>query len=139
MISTTKAVGQSESPGHLAPAAAAVMSWRSGIVILLAMIGACRGPNETAGKEQDKATAAALGQRYSGSGPNQRIGEARDRAVSARKEADEAAAKALSAKGDEIKRQADVEAASLDEQSRAIRDAADKRAAALKEANTEAR
>jgi hypothetical protein len=29
------------------------------------MIGACRGPNETAGKEQDKATAAALGQRYS--------------------------------------------------------------------------
>lgn len=73
------------------------------------------------------------------SGPNQRIGEARDRAVSARKEADKAAAKALSAKGDEIKRQADVEAASLDEQSRAIRDAADKRAAALKEANTEAR
>jgi hypothetical protein len=115
------------------------MSWHSGVVIFLAMIVACNGPNETAGKEQDKAAAAALGQAYSGSGPNQRIGEAKDRAVSARKEADEAAAKALSAKGDEIKRQADVEAASLDEQSRAIRDAANKRAAALKEAGTEAK
>jgi hypothetical protein len=97
------------------------------------MLAACNGPNQTAGKEQDKATAAALGEPYTGSGPNERIGAAQDRAVTARRNAKDAAAEALSAKGNDIKRQADVEAATLDEQSRAVRDAADKRAAALDE------
>lgn len=134
----TNAIGQFPRREQLANAVEAAPRWRNGLVVLIAMVTACNGPNERAGKEQDKATAAALGQPYSGSGPNQRIGEAKDRAVNAHKEADEAAANALSAKGDEIKRQADVQAASLDEQSREIRDAADKRAAALKEqANTE--
>ena len=100
-------------------------------VVLVATIAACNGPNETAGKEQDKATAAALWTPYIGSGPNQRVGEAKDRAVAARNDAKEAAANALRAQGDNIKRQADADAAGLDEQSRAIREAANKKAAAL--------
>lgn len=107
--------------------------WRLGCLVALATLAACDGANETTGKEQDKAAAAALGQPYTGSGPNERIGEAKDRAVAARQDAKDAAADALKAQGANIQRQAEADAAGLDEQSRAIREAADKKAAALDE------
>lgn len=107
------------------------LGWPLGCLAVLAALSSCDGPNQKAGKDQDKAAAAAQGQPYTGSGPNERIGEAQDRAVAARQDAKNAAANALKAQGDNIQRQADAEAATLDEKSRALRDAADKQAAAL--------
>lgn len=53
------------------------------MVLCCAGLAACRGPNEQAGREQDKSAAELRGETYSGSGPDQRIGEASDRAVAA--------------------------------------------------------
>ena len=113
--------------------------WPLGCLAVLAALSSCDGPNQNAGKDQDKAAAAAQGQPYTGSGPNERIGKAKDRAVAAGQDAKKAAAIALRAQGDNIKRQADVEAATLDENSRALRDAANKQAAALDEEASAAR
>src|SRR3546814_1697779 len=56
---------------------------------------ACNGPNQEADREQDKASATARGEPYSGSGPNERIGEVRDRAAAAEQNVRDAAADAL--------------------------------------------
>ena len=106
-----------------------------GIVALTA----CSGPNEKAGREQDKAAATAQGQAYTGEGPNQRIGEARDRASAAEQNVRDAEADALKAEGRNLQRQAEIGAARLDEKSRAIREAANKQAEDLNRKANEAR
>jgi hypothetical protein len=106
---------------------------RVGALALFSIVAltACNGPNQEAGREQDKASATARGEPYSGSGPNERIGEVRDRAAAAEQNVRDAAADALKAQGRNLERQADINATRLDEQARSIRDAADKRADAL--------
>jgi hypothetical protein len=102
------------------------------IIASVALIG-CDGPNEQAGREKDKAEATAAGQNYTGTGPNERIGEAEDRAANALRHERDAAADAIEAQGETIQRQADVTADRLSEEAKAIREAADKQADALKE------
>lgn len=101
------------------------------MVLCCTGLAACRGPNEQAGREQDKSAAELRGETYSGSGPNQRIGEASDRAVAADQKLRTAQGKVLEAQGLKIQRGADVDAARLDEQSRAIRNAAQANASVL--------
>ena len=97
----------------------------------VALAAACNGPHEQAGRDQDKSAAQSRGERYSGSGPNQRLGQAQDRADDADRRLRDANGEVLKAQGHEIRRHADVDATRLDEQSRAIRDAANVRARAL--------
>ena len=106
---------------------------RLSALTLLGLIAltSCSGPNEKAGREQDKAAATAQGQAYTGDGPNQRIGEARDRATAAEQNVKDAEADAFKAEGRNLQRQAEVGAARLDEKSRAIRESADKQAEEL--------
>ena len=75
---------------------------------------------------------AAGGPTHRGGGPNERIGRAQDREVAAREEARDAAAASLTAQGKQIKREADVEATRLDEQSKALHEAPNENAAALR-------
>src|SRR3546814_11076425 len=79
---------------------------------------ACNGPNQEAGREQDKASATARGEPYSGSGPNERIGEVRDRAAAAEQNVRDAAADALKAQGRNLERQADINATRRSEERR---------------------
>lgn len=94
-------------------------------------LAGCHGPAEKAGKDQDKAEAAASGQAYSGDGPNQRLGRARDKVEAAAEDAREADAKALKQQGARIKTQADVAADRLEDQAKAIRKGADRQADAI--------
>jgi len=96
-----------------------------------AALGACNGPHEQAGRDQDKSAAQSRGEPYRGSGPNQRLGQAQDRADDADRQLRDANGEVLKAQGREIRRNADVDATRLDEQSRAIRDAANVRARAV--------
>ena len=108
------------------------------VITLLGIVAltSCGGPNEKAGREQDKAAATAQGQAYKGDGPNERIGEAQDRASAAAQNVKDAQADALKAEGRNLQRQAEVGAARLDEKSRAIRESADSQAVDLnKKAN----
>lgn len=97
------------------------------------LLAACDGPNEKAGKERDKAAAAATGRPYSGTGPGEQIGEAQDRAADAANDARKAQASALRGQAHAIKTDADVEADRLEQQAEAIRDRAKDRAAPLEE------
>src|SRR3546814_1010893 len=76
---------------------------RVGALALFSIVAltACNGPNQEAGREQDKASATARGEPYSGSGPNERLGEVRDRAAAAEKNVRDAAADALKAQRSE--------------------------------------
>src|SRR3546814_7867248 len=74
---------------------------RVGALALFSIVAltACNGPNQKAGREQDKASATARGEPYSGSGPNERVGEVRDRAAAAEQNVRDAAADAITAQG----------------------------------------
>ena len=96
-----------------------------------AALAACNGPHEQAGRDQDKSAAQSRGEPYRGSGPNQRLGQAQDRADDADRRLRDANGEVLKAQGREIRRHAEVDATRLDEQSRAIRDAANVRARAV--------
>src|SRR3546814_20832256 len=76
---------------------------------------ACNGPNQEAGREQDKASATARGEPYSGSGPNERLVEVRDRAAAAEQNVRDAAADALKEQGRNLERQAKINATRPDE------------------------
>jgi len=89
----------------------------------LAALGACDGPNEKAGRDADRAAAAAAGQNQTHEGPNERLGEARDRVERADTKATDAAADALERQGDAMRTKADLEADRLDEQARRLREA----------------
>lgn len=88
---------------------------------LLASLAGCDGPNEKAGREADRAAAAARGVSMSGEGANELIGEAQDRAESAALKAREGRADALEDKADQLRSEADAEAEKLDQEARAIR------------------
>jgi len=98
--------------------------WFRETLIILAVLGlaSCDGPHEKAGRETDRAAAAANGQGPIGDGPNERLGEAQDRAETAAREAQEARATAFEKRADQIRREADARAEPLDEQARAIRE-----------------
>lgn len=87
----------------------------------MVLVGACDGPKEQAGRERDRREAAAAGQNITGQGSNERLGEAQDRVDRADREARDAAAAALESRGDQLRRQADIEADKLDAQARAVR------------------
>lgn len=89
--------------------------------LILALLGACEGPNEKAGREKDRSAAVAAGQNFTGEGPNQRLGEAQDRVETADRNARDAAAAALESRGDQLRGQADIEADRLDKEARAVR------------------
>ena len=97
------------------------------IILVVAALAGCDGPRQKTGAAQDKAAAAAQGLPYRGDGPNERVGEAEDRSDAAARDARKVAADALHSEADAIRKQADVPAAKLDEQSRALRQAADQR------------
>src|SRR3546814_15905682 len=69
---------------------------RGGALALFSIVAltACNGPNQQAGREQDKASATDRGEPYRGSGPNERIGEVRDRRAAAEQTVRDAAAEA---------------------------------------------
>src|SRR3546814_17218019 len=73
---------------------------RGGALALFSIVAltACNGPNQEAGRAQDKASAHARGEPYNGSGPNERIGEVRDRGAAAKKNVLDAAAEPLKAR-----------------------------------------
>ena len=97
------------------------------------LLAGCDGSKEKAGRDQDKAAAAAAGVPYDGNGPNEQIGKAEDRVVDAAKDAREAQATALRGQAHTIKAEADVQADRLEQQARAIREQAKKRAAPLEQ------
>lgn len=103
------------------------------IALVISSIGlaSCHGPSEQAGRDADRAEASQSGVPYGGSGPNERIGAAQDRAAASERHVREAASKALEAQGQNVRSQAEVQATRMDEQTRALREAADRRAAAL--------
>jgi hypothetical protein len=107
---------------------------KSPYAVLIALLGlaACDGPNEKAGKEQDRAAATAAGVDYKGSGPAERAGEVQDNADNAARDAKEAETKAIDAKARNIQKQADVAAEKLEAEADAVRDAAKKQADGLK-------
>ncbi len=88
----------------------------------MVLIGACDGPKEQAGRERDRAEAAAAGRNITGQGPNQQLGEAQDRVDRADRKAKDAQAAALESRGDQVRKQADIEADKLDDQARTVRD-----------------
>jgi hypothetical protein len=85
-------------------------------------LGACDGPNEQAGRERDRADAIAAGQNVTDEGPNERLGEAQDRLETADRKAKDSAADALESRGEQLRKQADIEADKLDAQARVVRD-----------------
>ena len=89
--------------------------------LFISALAACNGPNQQAGRERDRADAAAAGINVTGEGPNERLGQAQDRVDSADRKEKDAAARALESRGDQLRKQADVEADKLDEQARAVR------------------
>ena len=91
-------------------------------IALLTALSACSGPNQKAGREQDRVDATAAGVNLTGEGPNERLGEAQDRVEAADRKAKEATARALQARGEQLRKSADVEADKLDTQAKAIRD-----------------
>jgi len=95
---------------------------RVAIAALIAL-SACDGAHEKAGRDADRAAAAAAGQNQTGEGPNERLGEAQDRVERADAKAVEARADALERQGDQLRSQADLAADRLDEQARSLRDA----------------
>lgn len=103
------------------------------LLVTAILLAGCNGPNETAGKEKDKAAAAAAGQPYQGDGPNEKIGEAQDRASDAAKDARNAEARSLHKQARKVKADADVEADRLEQQAKAIRAQAKARAVPLEE------
>jgi hypothetical protein len=101
------------------------------LLVGIALLAGCDGPHQKAGAAQDKAVAAAQGRPYGGDGPNERVGRAQDRSDTADRDARKGAADALRTEANAIRRKADVPAARLDEQSRALRQVADQRGDAL--------
>lgn len=82
---------------------------------------ACEGPNERAGREQDRALTANSSTPVSGEGPNQRLGEAQDEADRADAKARAAKADALESEADRLHSQADIAADRLEAQAKAVR------------------
>jgi hypothetical protein len=101
------------------------------VIIAAAVLAGCDGPHQKAGAAQDEAAAAAQGQPYRGEGPNERVGAAQDRSDTAARSARKDAAEALHTEADAVRRQADVPATRLDEQSQALRKEAGRRGDAL--------
>jgi hypothetical protein len=90
-------------------------------VLCLCSLPACEGPKESAGREQDRAMAANSSVPLSGTGPNQRLGEAQDRADRAEAKARDAKADALESEADRLRTQADIAADRLDAQAKTVR------------------
>lgn len=103
------------------------------LLLVPGLLAGCDGPNEKAGKEKDKAAAAAAGVPYRGNGPNEQLGEAQDRAADAATGARRAEAVSLRKQARTVKADADVQADRLEQQARAIRAEAKERAAPLEE------
>lgn len=101
------------------------------VLVTLASLTACDGPAEKAGKDRDKAAAAANGLPYENDGPNEKLGEAQDRATSAATRARDAEAAELKQQATNIRKEADDRADKLDAQAKAIRNDADTRADAI--------
>jgi len=101
------------------------------LLVTTLSVAACDGPAEKAGKERDKAAAAAAGQAYQGQGPNEKLGEAQDRATEAATDARDARADELKQQADNIRKEADDRADKLEAQAKKIRDDADQRADAI--------
>jgi hypothetical protein len=97
------------------------------------LLAGCDGPNEKAGREKDKAAAAAAGIPYKGNGPNEELGEAQDRAIDAARDAREATASVLQEQAHTVKVEADVAADRLEQQAEEIREQAKRRAAPLED------
>src|SRR3546814_18151882 len=102
---------------------------RVGALALFSIVAltACNGPNQEAGREQDKASATARGEHYSGSGPNERIGEERDRAAADEQNVWEAAADALKARGRNPEAPEDITATQTAQPARPNQDETQKR------------
>lgn len=94
----------------------------SALAATLTLVAACDGPNEKAGREADRAAAAAVGQNISGEGPQERLGEAQDKLEDAAADARDAAADAIERQADEVRAKTEVAADTLDERARAVRD-----------------
>jgi hypothetical protein len=97
------------------------------------LLTGCDGAKEKAGREKDKAAAAASGVAYKGDGPNEQLGEAQDRADDAAKDARHAEASSLQQQARTVKAEADVDADRLEQQAKAIRMQAKERAAPLEQ------
>jgi hypothetical protein len=90
-------------------------------IACLCGLSACEGPNESAGREQDRAIAANSSTPMDGTGPNQRLGEAQDRADRADAKARDAKADALESEADRLRTQGDIAADRLDAQAKTAR------------------
>jgi len=93
-------------------------------VLLIPLVCGCDGPNEIAGRQRDRDEAMAVGQNITANGPNERIGEARDRVEEADRKARDAAADAMETRGDQLRKDADVEADRFDARARVMRNEA---------------
>lgn len=89
---------------------------------LLLLAGGCDGPNEQAGRAEDRAAALAAGDNSTTEGPSERAGEVQDRVERAERNAKDAAADALEVRGDQLRSSADIEADKLDAQAQAVRE-----------------
>ncbi|GLI98809.1 MULTISPECIES: hypothetical protein [unclassified Sphingobium] len=97
---------------------------RLGVVFAIASalgLGACDGPNETAGQAQDRASALANNSTQVGEGMNEVRGRALDRSLQAAQEVQEAKADALEKQGDQMRVNADIAADRLDAQAKKVR------------------
>ena len=101
------------------------------VLVTLASLTACDGPAEKAGKDRDKAAAAANGLSYEGDGSNEKLGEAQDRATTAATRAQDVQEAELKQQARNIRKEADDRADKLDAQAKVIRDEADTRADAI--------
>lgn len=86
-------------------------------------VAACDGPKETAGREQDRMSAAANGQEAR-DGANAMLGAQQDRLDEAARKVRDAQADALERQADKLRTDADVSADRLEDQARSVRDAA---------------
>lgn len=93
-----------------------------GLATGLLALSACDGPNEVAGREQDRAAALANNSSQVGEGANEARGEALDRSQDAAAAVREAKADALERQGDQMRTDADIAADKLDQQAKRVRD-----------------
>lgn len=107
---------RTEGPSVLAAKGAALA-----LALGLSVAG-CDGPNEQAGRAEDRAAALAAGQNSTAEGPNELAGEEQDKVERAERNAKDAAADALEARGDQLRSSADIEADKLDAQAKTVRD-----------------
>ena len=88
----------------------------------LLSVGACDGPNETAGRDRDRAAAAVNGVEPAGKGANEVAGERLDRAERAAEKVRDAQADALERQADQIRTDADLSADRLEDQAKKTRE-----------------